>query len=194
LQGLPAIFSAEIVKMKPGEVSSVLRSPAGLHIFKLNDMHDGKQSRELKVEQVHARHILLRAGDVLNDADARRRLGDLRLRILGGTKFEDMARTNSSDATAARGGDLGWLSPGDMVPDFERVMNALKDGEISEPVQTPFGWHLIQVIERRSVDVSGERRRLEARQTLRERKADEANEVWLRQLRDESFVEIRYEE
>ncbi|MEC5385645.1 peptidylprolyl isomerase [Uliginosibacterium sp. H3] len=194
LQGLPTIFSSEIVKMTPGQVSTVLRSPAGLHIFKLNDVHDGKQTRELKVEQVHARHILLRASDVLNDADAKRRLNDLRQRILNGVKFEDMARTNSSDATAVRGGDLGWLSPGDTVPDFERTMSQLKDGEISEPVQTPYGWHLIQVLERRSVDVSGERRRLEARQALRERKSEEANEVWLRQLRDEAFVEMRYDE
>ncbi|HSD39978.1 MAG TPA: peptidylprolyl isomerase [Rhodocyclaceae bacterium] len=194
LQGLPTIFSNEIVKMTSGQVSNILRSPAGLHIFRLNDMHDGKQTGELKVVQVHARHILLRTSDVLNDADAKRRLGDLRQRILGGAKFDDMARTNSSDQTAARGGDLGWLSPGDMVPDFERAMNALKDEQISEPVQSPFGWHLIQVLERRTVDVSGERRRLEARQALRDRKAEEANEVWLRQLRDESFVEMRYDE
>jgi len=180
--------------MKVGQVSGVLRSPAGLHIFKLTDMHDGKQSRELKVEQIHARHILLRAADALNDADAKRRLSDLRQRILAGAKFDDIARTNSSDATAARGGDLGWLSPGDTVPDFERAMNALKDGQISEPVQSPFGWHIIQVLERRNVDVSGERRRLEARQSLRERKADEAYEAWLREMRDESFVEMRYSE
>lgn len=194
LQGLPTIFADEVVKMKPAQVSSILRSPAGLHIFKLVDVHDGKQTRELKVEQTHARHILLRASDVLNEADAKRRLSDLRQRIVGGAKFEDMARTNSSDATAARGGDLGWLSSGDTVPDFERAMNALKNGQISEPVQSPFGWHLIQVLERRNVDVSGERRRLEARQSLRERKTDEAYEAWLRQLRDESFVEMRYDE
>lgn len=194
LQGLPTMFADEVVKMKAGDVSGVLRSPAGLHIFKLNDVHDGKQTRELKVEQTHARHILLRASDVLNDADAKRRLNDLRQRALAGAKFEDLARTNSSDASSARGGDLGWLSPGDMVPDFERAMNALKEGQISEPVQSPFGWHLIQVVERRNVDVSGERRRLEARQSLRERKSDEAYEVWLRQLRDESFVEMRYDD
>jgi peptidyl-prolyl cis-trans isomerase SurA len=194
LQGLPSIFSDEVVKMKVGQVSGVLRSPAGLHIFKLVDMHDGKQSSALKVEQTHARHILLRAADALNDEDAKRRLNDLRQRVLAGAKFEDVARTNSSDATAARGGDLGWLSPGDTVPDFERAMNALKDGQISEPVQSPFGWHIIQVLERRSIDVSGERRRLEARQSLRERKSDEAYEAWLRELRDESFVEMRYSE
>lgn len=194
LQGLPNIFADEVVKLKAGEVSGVVRSPAGLHIIKLVDVHDGKQAREQKVQQTHARHILLRAGDVLNDADAKRRLNDLRQRILAGAKFEDIARTNSSDTTAARGGDLGWLSPGDTVPDFERAMNALKDGEISEPIQSPFGWHIIQVLERRNVDVSGERRRLEARQALRERKGDEAYEAWLRQLRDESFVELRYDE
>jgi peptidyl-prolyl cis-trans isomerase SurA len=194
LQGLPTIFADEVVKMKVGQVSSVLRSPAGLHIFKLVDMHDGKQAGEFKVEQTHARHILLRASDVLNDADAKRRLNDLRQRVLAGAKFEDLARTNSSDGSSTRGGDLGWLSPGDTVPDFERAMNALKDGEISEPVQSPFGWHLIQVLERRKVDISGEKRRLDARQSLRDRKADEAYEAWLRQLRDESFVEMRYDE
>ncbi|MDB5887768.1 MAG: SurA domain protein, partial [Rhodocyclales bacterium] len=192
LQGLPSIFADEVVKMKVGQVSGVLRSPAGLHVFKLMDMHDGKQSAALKVEQTHARHILLRAADALNEEDAKHRLSDLRQRILAGAKFEDVARTNSSDASAAQGGDLGWLSPGDTVPDFERAMNALKNGEVSEPVQSPFGWHIIQVIERRNVDVSGERRRLEARQSLRQRKSDEAYEAWLRDLRDESFVELRY--
>ncbi|MEN3068283.1 peptidylprolyl isomerase [Uliginosibacterium sediminicola] len=193
-QRLPAVFADEVVKMKPGQFSNVLRSSAGLHIVKLLDVHDAAQAKEIKVEQTHARHILIRASDVLNEADARRRLGDLRQRILAGARFEDVARTNSTDVTAARGGDLGWLSPGDTVPDFELAMNTLSVGEISPPVQSPFGWHLIQVVERRTVDMSGERRKLEARQALRERKSDEAYEAWLRQLRDESFVELRNED
>jgi peptidyl-prolyl cis-trans isomerase SurA len=193
-QRLPELYGAEVPRMKPGQVSNVLRSSAGLHIVKLIGVNDAQTVRELKVEQTHARHILLRAADVLNDADGRRRLNELRRRIQAGAKFEDIARTNSGDVTATRGGDLGWLSPGDTVPDFERAMKTLQPGDLSEPVQSPYGWHLIQVIARRTVDMSGERRRMEARQALRERKSDEAYEAWLRQMRDESFVDIRRNE
>ena len=145
--------------------------------------------------QTHARHILVRTNEIVSETDARRRLTDLRERVVtGGANFADLARLHSEDGSAARGGDLDWVYPGDTVPDFERAMNALKPGEISEPVKTPFGWHLIQVLERRTADVSAERRRLTARQALRDRKIDEAYQEWLRQLRDRTYVEIKLEE
>ncbi|HSS46550.1 MAG TPA: peptidylprolyl isomerase, partial [Burkholderiales bacterium] len=106
----------------------------------------------------------------------------------------ELARLQSEDGSAAQGGDLGWLVPGDTVPEFERAMNALKIGQFSDPVRSPFGWHLIQVLERRNQDISRDRQRLLARQALRARKADEAHEEWLRQLRDSAYVEYRLED
>lgn len=129
-----------------------------------------------------------------SEAEGQARIERLRERIVGGAKFEDLARVNSEDASSARGGDLGWLSPGDTVPDFEKAMERLKPNEVSPPVRTPFGWHLIQVLERGTQDVSKERRRLAARQTLRARKSDEAYQEWVRQLRDRAYVEVRLDE
>src|SRR5918992_617895 len=147
------------------------------------------------VAQTKMRHILIRASETISEGEALRRLNDLRARIVSGeVDFAEMARVHSGDATAARGGELDWVYPGDTVPDFERAYQDLKVGEISQPVRTPFGYHLIQVLERRSADMSAERRRLQARQALRERKADEAYQDWLRQLRDQSYVELRLEE
>jgi peptidyl-prolyl cis-trans isomerase SurA len=146
------------------------------------------------VTQTRARHILVKTSEVVSEADALRRLAGLRERIAGGAEFAELARLNSEDGTAARGGELGWVHPGDTVPEFERAMNALKPGELSEPVRTPFGFHLIQVLERRTADVSTERQRLQARLALRERKAEEAYQEWLRQLRDRTYVEMRLEE
>jgi peptidyl-prolyl cis-trans isomerase SurA len=140
------------------------------------------------------RHILLRARDGLTDAEARERLEKLRAQILKGADFAEIARQNSEDSSASKGGDLGWVSPGDTVPEFERVMNSLKPGEVSEPFQTPFGWHLAQVIERRAEAPSEERKKNAARQAIRARKADEAYQDWLRQQRDRAFVENRYDE
>jgi peptidyl-prolyl cis-trans isomerase SurA len=182
-----------LAKMKPGEVSDVLRSAAGFHLVKLLD------KRELgsgaPVTQTRARHILIRTSEVVSESEARRRLADLRSRIVSGAAdFAEMARVHSDDNSAARGGELDWIYPGDTVPDFERALQELKPGEISEPVKTPFGYHLIQVLERRSADLSPERRRLQARQALRERKSDEAYQEWLRQVRDQAYVELRLEE
>jgi peptidyl-prolyl cis-trans isomerase SurA len=147
------------------------------------------------VVQARLRHILVRTSETVSDSEARRRLMDLRERMVrGSADFAELARVHSDDASAARGGDLDWVYPGDTVPDFERAYQELKEGEISEPVRTPFGYHLIQVLERRSADISPERRRLQARQILRERKADEAYQEWLRQLRDQAYVELRLEE
>ena len=146
-------------------------------------------------KQNSLRHILVRPSEQMSENDARRRLEDIRERIVhGGADFAELARVHSDDATAARGGELDWVYPGDTVPDFERAYQDLKVGELSEPIKTPFGYHLIQVLERRSADMSPERRRLQARQALRERKSDEAYQEWLRQLRDQTYVELRLDE
>ena len=147
------------------------------------------------VEQTRARHILVRTNEVVSEAEARRRLADLRERIVtGGADFAELARLHSADGSASRGGDLDWLLPGDTVPDFERAMDALKIGDVSQPVKSPFGWHLIQVQERRAAGLTQERKRMQARQTIKERKAEEAYQDWLRQLRDRTFVEMRLED
>jgi peptidyl-prolyl cis-trans isomerase SurA len=190
---LPELFATALAKLKPGEVSPVLRSPAGFHILKLVDRR-GAGADNAPVRQTRLRHILIRTNEAVSDADARRRILQLRERIVNGADFAEIARTNSDDTTAARGGELDWVYPGDTVPEFERAYEELKIGEVSQPVRTPFGYHLIQVLERRSSAVSPERRRLQARQALRERKADEAYQEWLRQLRDSTYVELKLDE
>jgi peptidyl-prolyl cis-trans isomerase SurA len=144
------------------------------------------------VQQTHARHILIKVNELVSAAEARRKLAEIKERLdNNAAKFEDLAKLYSNDLSASKGGDLGWLFPGDTVPEFERAMNALKIGEVSEPVQSPFGFHLIQVLERKTDDMSPERKRLAARQALRERKLEEATQDWLRQLRDRAYVEYR---
>ncbi|HEX6828496.1 MAG TPA: peptidylprolyl isomerase [Burkholderiales bacterium] len=189
---LPTIFAEALDKMRPGEVSPVLRSPAGFHIVKLTDKRGADSA--VAITQTHARHILIKTSELVSETDARNRLVQLKERIDNGASFADLARLQSEDPSAANGGDLGWLSPGDTVPEFERAMDALKPEQLSDPVQSPFGWHLIQVLERRTQDVTKDRQRLVARQAIRARKADEAYQEWLRQLRDRAYVEIRLEE
>jgi peptidyl-prolyl cis-trans isomerase SurA len=195
LDRLPALFADAVPKMKLGEVSDVMRSPAGFHLLLVVDKRGGSGSGdEARVTQTHARHILIKTSEVLNDAEARRRLTGLKERLDNGGDFAELARTNSQDLSSSKGGDLGWLYPGDTVPEFQRVMDNLKVGEVSEPVQSPFGWHLIQVVERRVDEVSLERQRAAARMTLRDRKAEEVYQDWVRQLRDNAYVEIRLAE
>jgi peptidyl-prolyl cis-trans isomerase SurA len=189
---LPELFADTLKSMQPGEVSPVLRSPAGFHIVKLVDRRG--TGTAAAVTQTRVRHILIKTSELVSETDARRRLASLRERIVAGADFAELARLNSEDGSAARGGDLGWVLPGDTVPEFERAMLALKPGELSEPVRTPFGFHLLQVMERRTADVGLERQRMQARQVLRERKSDEAYQEWLRLLRDRSYVEMRLEE
>jgi peptidyl-prolyl cis-trans isomerase SurA len=194
---LPDLFVSVLAKMSPGDVSEVLRSPAGFHVVKLLERRGagGPAEAGAAVLQTRLRHILIRTSDSVSEDDARRRLLTLRERIVGGgADFAEMARVHSDDGTAARGGELDWIYPGDTVPDFERAYVELKINEVSEPVRTPFGYHLIQVLERRSADMSLERRRMQARQTLRERKMDDAYQEWLRLLRDQTYVELRLEE
>jgi peptidyl-prolyl cis-trans isomerase SurA len=189
---LPELFVEALAKLKPGDVSDVLRSPAGFHVLKLVDLRGA--GAPLMVEQAHVRHILVRTNELVSEDDAKRKLVNLRERIVNGVNFTELARLNSDDSSASRGGDLGWVYPGDTVPEFERAFTELKPMEVSQPVKTPFGWHLIQLIERRTADMSSERRRIEARKALLERKGDEAYQEWLRQLRDRAYVELRLEE
>ena len=190
---LPELFATALLAMKPGEVSDVLRSPGGFHVLRLLERRGAGEGRA--VTQNHTRHILIRTNELVSETEARRRLSELRERIVaGGADFAQVARLNSADVSAAQGGDLGWIYPGDTVPEFERVMASLKPGEISQPVKTPFGWHIVQVIERRTGGLPPERQRFVARQALRERKSDEAYQEWLRQLRDQTYVELRLEE
>ncbi len=189
---LPSLFLETLEKLQPNDVSDIMRSPNGFHIVKLLEKR-GKAAAA-GVQQTHVRHILLRARDGLSETEARDRLKRLRERILAGADFGELAKTNSEDASASKGGDLGWVAAGDTVPEFERVMNALKDNEVSQPIQTPFGWHLVQVLGRRSDELSSDRKKLAARAANLARKADESIQDWLRQARDRAFVENRYDE
>ena len=190
---LPDLFLEAIAGLASGGVSEVVKSPNGFHILRLVGTRGGEV--QPPVNQTRVRHILIRSNELVSQDQARRRLEDLRERLQNkAADFADLARLHSNDGSASKGGDLGWVYPGDTVPPFEKAMNELKPGGLSEPVQTQFGWHLIQVMERRTEDVSQERQRQAARQALRERKADEAYQEWLRQLRDRAFVEIRLDE
>lgn len=190
---LPSLYADAVQKLKPGETSNILRSPAGFHIIRLVARRGGAMQLQA-LKQTHARHILVKVNELVSDSEGKRRLVALKERLDNGGDFAELARLHSNDLTAAKGGDLGWLYQGDTVPEFEKAMDALKIGEISEPVRSPFGWHLIQVLERRTEDASKERRRLMARQALRERKSDEAYQDWLRQMRDRAYVEYRLED
>jgi len=189
---LPSIFVEAVNTLKPGETSDILRSPNGFHIVKLLDKR-GKNATP-SVQQTRGRHILVRNKDGLTDDEARSRLQRLRERIVAGADFAELAKVHSDDPSSSKGGDLGWMSPGDTVPEFERAMNQLRDNELSQPFQSPFGWHIVQVQERRSEGLSEERKRAVARNAIRARKAEEAYTDWLRQTRDRAFVEYRVEE
>jgi len=189
---MPALFLDALKAMQKGEVSAALRSPNGFHILKLTDKRGG--SSPLIIEQTHARHILIKLSEVMSEKDAKQKMDGIKERLDNGEKFEVLARQLSEDGTASNGGDLGWVNPGDTVPQFEKAMNNLKPNEISEPVLSPFGWHVIQVLERKKQDMSKEAARLKARQEIRARKADEAYQDWIRELRDRAFVELRLED
>jgi peptidyl-prolyl cis-trans isomerase SurA len=185
---LPELYLGALKTMHPGDLSDILRGPNGFHILKLNDKRGDTQAES--VMQIHVRHILLRPSEIQSLEEARTKLLHLRERIEHGEDFAALARAHSEDSgSAASGGDLGWVNPGQMVPEFEKAMNALKPNELSEPVRTPFGLHLIQVLDRRNHDITEERVVAAARQQIHARKADERYEQWARQLRDEAFVE-----
>jgi len=191
---LPNVFLEAIKDLTPGQIAPIIHSPIGFHILKLVGRRSAASTKLSSgpVDQTHARHILLRVTDAMPESEVRRRLADLRERVIrGGQDFGQLARLYSVDPSSTRGGDLGWLYPGDTVPEFERAMSALQVKEISEPIKSPFGWHLIQVLERKTEQASADRNRITARQMLRDRKLEEAMQEWLRQLRDRTYVEYR---
>lgn len=186
---VPTLFADFIADMNKGDISELIRSPSGYHIIKLMDVRDGEP---VVITQTLARHILIKPSEVLSEAQVKERLAGLKRRIQGGDDFAELARGNSEDVvSAAGGGDLGWTSPGDMVPEFESMMDTLQPNEISDPFQTQFGWHIVQVLERRQHDGTDDVRRARAREVIRQRKLDQARETWLQQLRDDSYVEYR---
>jgi len=191
---LPAKFTELLKSMKPGELTPIIQSPSGLHILKLHERRGGKEDTVVFIDQSHVRHILIKAGEITSETEAGSRIIRLKERLDNGADFEELAKTHSEDPSASQGGDLGWISPGDTVAEFEQTMNKLQIGLVSEPVQTTFGWHLIQVIERRTKDVSTEQQRREASKAIRARKSDAAFQEWLQQLRDRAYVEYRSED
>ncbi|MGE0804725.1 MAG: peptidylprolyl isomerase [Burkholderiaceae bacterium] len=196
LDRYPQLFVEAVAKLRPGQQAAILRSPAGFHLLKLIDRRSASapQLSGAPVTQTHTRHILIRPNEVISEAEALRRLNEIKQRVEAGTgDFAELARQYSADGSAGRGGDLGWIYPGDTVPEFERAMDALQPGQLSAPVRTPFGLHLIQVVERRTDEASPDRVRQAARQALRERRIEETYEDWLRQLRDRTYVEYKLE-
>ena len=187
---IPSIASDQIAKMKPGEVTQPIRTPSGFHIFRLNDVRGAQQSVQ---SQIHARHILMRTNELEDDETVRQKLGKIRERVMtGGEDFGAIAAVSSQDpGSAPNGGDLGWAGPGTFDPEFEKQLDALDENAISEPFKTQFGWHIVQLLGRRVHDVSDDMRRNRAFAALREAKAEEETELWLRRLRDEAFVDYR---
>jgi peptidyl-prolyl cis-trans isomerase SurA len=188
---LPQFIADLVVGMQPGEVSDAARTPTGFHLVRLDGTRGGDTGPVI-VEQISARHILMRPNEVQDDATTRQRLSAVRDRILAGEDFGALASVTSEDpGSASRGGDLGWTSPGTFDPEFESVLSGLEESEISEPFRTQFGWHIVQLLGRRTHDQSDELRRQRVLTALRESKVDEETELWLRRLRDEAYVEIR---
>ena len=195
LDRLPELYADTVKKLQPGDVSEVLRSPAGFHIIKLTEKRNGETNPlAVAAKQTHARHILIKVNELVSTAEAEHKIAMLKERLDNGADFADLARQYSNDLSASKGGDLGWLYAGDTVPEFEVAMDSLKINQVSAPVQSSFGFHLIQVLERRTGEMSIERQRMIARQVLRERKADEVYQDWVRQLRDRAYVEDRLED
>lgn len=186
---IPTLFADYIDDMKPGDISELIESPSGYHIIKLKEVRSSEQSI---VTQTQARHILIRTDELTSDEQAREKLEQLLYRIEQGESFEQLAKAYSEDTLSAlEGGDLGWTNPGSLVPQFEEVINELDINEISEPFQTPFGWHIVEVTGRREHDNTENARRTRAREIIKQRKAEEAHENWLRTMRQEAYVQYR---
>jgi peptidyl-prolyl cis-trans isomerase SurA len=186
---LPTLFVEPVLRMKVGDISELIRSPSGFHIIKL--LEQRSEQRHI-VTQSHARHILIRTDELTGDEAAQARLNEFRLRIKEGADFAELARNYSNDtATAGNGGDLGWVNPGDMVPAFEAEIDKLATGEISEPFKTGFGWHIVQILERRRYDNTDSFIRNQARDAIRQRKTEEELQSWMARLRDDAYIENR---
>jgi len=187
---LPQFVLDLVVKMKPGDVSEPVRTPSGFHIVKLNERRSGEVA--VIINQVHVRHILMKPNELDDDETVRQKLAKLRERIEKGEDFAGIASTSSEDpGSAPDGGDLGWSGPGTFVPEFDKAIADLKANEISEPFKTRYGWHIVQMLGTRTYDSTEDVRRQKAFVAIRESKADEETELWVRALRDEAFVEIK---
>ncbi|MGI9211961.1 MAG: peptidylprolyl isomerase [Methylococcaceae bacterium] len=189
LAEIPSLFAEIVPGMREGEIAGPIRSPSGFHIIKILGM---KGSQVASITKTHVRHILLKPNEVLSDEEAKRKLLSIRHRLENGEDFAQLARGHSDDkGSAIKGGDLGWVQTGALVPPFEEAMNRLGIRELSEPVQTQFGWHLIQVMERQESSDTAELLKNQARDELFKRKVEEETELWLRRIRDEAYVDIR---
>nr|MCH9799554.1 peptidylprolyl isomerase [Betaproteobacteria bacterium] len=189
---IPPAFLALLKEMSVGQASKPIRSPNGFHIIKINNKRSADST--LIVEQTHARHILIKLNEVVSEQEAKQKMDGLKERLDNGADFAELAQQYSEDGSANSGGDLGWVNPGDTVPEFETAMNALAPEEISEPIRSPFGWHIIQVLERRKQDMTDQAARIQARKEIFSRKVEEAYEDWIHELRDRAFVELRLED
>jgi peptidyl-prolyl cis-trans isomerase SurA len=187
---LPSFVAERIPTMHAGDVTEPIRTPSGLHIFKVLDIRGAQQPA--LVSQVHARHILMKTTEIADDETVRQKLASIRSRVEKGESFEAIASVTSEDpGSAANGGDLGWVGPGTFVPEFEKQLDALSENEMSQPFKSQFGWHLIQLLGRRTYDASEDVTRNRCVSELREARADEETDIWLRRLRDEAFVDYR---
>jgi len=188
LDDLPSIFQEVAPRLEVGETADLFRSPSGLHLVNLVDRRGAKTT----VSQTHVRHILIKPSEILTDSQARALAEELKQRVENGEDFTALAREYSEDiGSAAEGGDLGWTSPGQMVPEFENAMASTEVGKISQPVRSQFGWHIIEVLERREQDMTDAMRRAQVREFLHGRKYEEELDAWLRKIRDEAFVDIK---
>ncbi|NYT86289.1 peptidylprolyl isomerase [Pusillimonas harenae] len=208
VEGWPDLFISATQNLQAGQISNIIQSGNGFHILKVLTRGQPQagnsppppttapqaapmQQGPMMVTQTHARHILIKTTPAMSSEQAQTRLAQLRQRLQNGESFADLAKRYSDDATAPQGGDLGWLTPGETVPAFQRAMDALQPNEISQPVQSQFGWHLIQVLERRTKNMENEFRRMQARQLLFQRRVEPAFEDWLSQLRGQAYIDNR---
>ena len=189
---IPPAFLEFLKNLTVGEVSKPIRSPNGFHIIKINEKRSADST--LIVEQTRVRHILIKLNEVVSEQEAKQKMLTLKERLDNGADFAELARQYSEDGSASKGGDLGWVNPGDTLPEFEKEMNGLAEEEVSSPIRTPFGWHIIQVLERRKQDMTDQAARFQARKEIFTRKSEEAYQDWLHELRDRAFVELRLED
>lgn len=192
LEDVPSLFADYIPDMKKGDISDLIQSPSGFHIIKISDLRSDEKNI---VQQTHARHILIKPDDLITNEQAREKAEQLKNRIENGDDFALLAKGNSDDpGSAIKGGDLGWQTPGALVPEFQKVMDSMEIGQVSKPFKTDFGWHILEVLERREHDNSESVKRGKARFAIKNRKLEEAMQNWARQLRDEAYVEYRLDE
>lgn len=196
---LPPVFATELRKLNAGQVTPIIKTNVGFHILRVADkrsLAEAASNEPAVVQQTRVSHILMKPTPTMTAAEVRKKLLELKEKVVNKTAtFEDLARQNSQEpGSAAKGGDLGWLEPGDAGPEFDQALASLKPGEISDVIESAFGFHILRVTERKSEDQSAQKERNAARQVLRERKMQEGLEDWMRQVRDRAYVEFREEQ